>query len=131
MGEFFTIIFGDYTAVQMLGFLWFFVIGYLVYGYIETSGRDVQGSRTPTKWSWKFWLRDNLKRYATTLLVSYVFFRFYSQMSGHPFGNIDAITLGLLGDGAAAVMKKRIKFFKNDRVKLMTKQNNTNTNEVG
>lgn len=119
MSEFFTIIFGDYTAVQLFGFLWFFVIGYLVYGLIETSGRDVQGTRTPKKWSWKFWLKDNLKRYLTTILASYVLFRFYAEMSGHEFGNLDALTFGLLGDGLSATLKKRLKWFKNDRTRLM------------
>lgn len=123
MGEFFIIIFGDYTLVQLLGFLWFFVIGYVAYALIETSGRDVNGTATPQKWSWKFWMKDNLKRYLTTLLVSYIFFRFSDNLAGHPFGYFDAVTLGLLGDGAAATLKKRIKWYKTDREKLMLKYN--------
>lgn len=126
MGEFFTIIFGDYTWIQLLGFLWFFIIGYIAYGLIETSGRDVNGSNTPKKWSWKFWLKDNLKRYLTTLLVSYIFFRFSDKLSGHPFEYFDAVTLGLLGDGAAAILKKRIKWYITDREKLMLKYNKEN-----
>lgn len=130
MGEFFIIIFGDFTTAQLLGFLWFFVIGYLVNAFIEVSGRDIQGSNTPKKWSWKFWLKDNLKRYLVTILVSYVFFRFYTEMSGHSFGYIDALTLGLLGDGAAGIMKKRVKIFKTNRVKLMNGNNNI-SDDVG
>ena len=50
-------------------------------------------------------------------------------MSGHAFGSIDALTLGLLGDGAAGIMKKRVNFFKTDRIKLMT--NNNDNEDIG
>lgn len=121
MNEFFEIIFGAYTWVQLLAYVWFFIIGYIIYGLIETSGRDKQSVKTPKKWSWKFWFQDNKRRYLLTILCSYVFFRFYTELSGHPFGNFDAITLGLLGDGAATVIKKRIKSVNGNREELTTK----------
>jgi hypothetical protein len=118
MDEFFKIIFGDFTVVQLLGYLWFFLIGYFIYGLTEISGRDVQSPATPKKWSWKFWFYDNWRRYLTTLLCTYVLFRFYTEISGHPFGNIDAVTLGMIGDGVAATIKERVKAFGADREKL-------------
>lgn len=121
MDEFFQIIFGDYTMVQLLAYAWFFVIGYIIYGLIETTGRDKLSRKTPRKWSWKFWFKDNWRRYLLTILCSYVFFRFYTELSGHPFGNFDAITLGLLGDGAATTIKKRVKAINGDREELTTK----------
>lgn len=133
MDELIKIIFGDFTVMQLLGFLWFFIVGYIVYGLIETTGRDVNSPNTPKKWSWKFWLKDNLKRYLATIILSYAFFRFYGEISGHPFAYIDAFTLGLLGDGAAAVIKGRFKTFQADRAKLMLEEKNNvdNTNDVG
>jgi len=119
MGELLQNIFGDYTIVQLLGYLWFFVIGYIVYGLTETSGRDVESSATPRKWSWKFWFMDNWKRYLTTILCSYILFRFYIEVSGHPFGNFDAVGLGLIGDGIAATLKERVKAIGADRKQLM------------
>jgi hypothetical protein len=121
MKEFFEIIFGTYTWVQLLAYAWFFIIGYIIYGLIETTGRDKLSSKTPKKWSWKFWFQDNWRRYLLTILCSYVFFRFYTELNGHPFGNFDAITLGLLGDGAATVIKKRVKAINADREELTTK----------
>ena len=38
-------------------------------------------------------------------------------------GNFDAISLGLIGDGIAATMKKRVKAIGADREKLMTEMN--------
>ena len=120
MNEIIKIMFGDYTWVQLFGFAWFFVIGYIIYGLTETSGRDVNSPATPVKWSWGFWFKDNWRRYLTTILCSYVLFRFYTEVCGHPFGYFDAIMIGLLGDGIAATMKKRIKVIASDREKIMS-----------
>jgi hypothetical protein len=121
MNEFFKIIFGDsYTFLQLFGYVWFFIIGYVIYGLTETGTRDVNSPNTPVKWSWKFWFRDNWRRYLTTILCSYVLFRFYNQLSGHSFGYIDAVGIGLIGDGIAATLKEKFKVFTNDRKKIMS-----------
>lgn len=119
MGEFLKIIFGDFTWIQLIAYLWFFIIGYIIYGLTEATGRDIKSLATPVKWSWKFWFFDNWRRYLTTLLCTYVLFRFYTEVSGHPFGYFDAVSLGLIGDGVAATMKKRVKGIGADREKLM------------
>jgi hypothetical protein len=108
MNELFKTMFGNYTIVQLLGYLWFFMIGYILYFLTEASGRDIQSPHTPVKWSWKFWFHDNWRRYLTTILFTYILFRFYIEICGHPFGNFDAVQIGLLGDGLAATAKKRI-----------------------
>jgi hypothetical protein len=119
MQEIFRIIFGDYTWIQLFGFSWFFIIGFVVYGLTETTGRDVKSKSTPMKWSWKFWLKDNWRRYLTTILCTYLLFVFNNKFSGHPFGDFDALTLGLLGDGIAATLKKRVSLIAGNREKLM------------
>jgi hypothetical protein len=135
MSELFKIIFGDYTGVQLLGYFVFFLIGYAIYGLTEISGRDVQSPATPVKWSWKFWFYDNWRRYLTTILCTFVLFRFSTEVSGHPFGNFDAITLGLIGDGIAATVKKRVKSLSADRPQLMAElkvdESKTDDNNVG
>jgi len=124
MGELLKVIFGDYTSIELFGYLWFFAIGYLIYGLTETSGRDKNSPNTPTKWNWMFWVKDNWRRYLTTILCSYVLFKFYTEISGHPFGNFDAVSLGLIGDGIAATVKKRVKMVGADREKIMTNISN-------
>jgi hypothetical protein len=119
MGELFKVIFGDITTLQLIGYVWFFIVGYIIYGLTETSGRDVNSKSTPVKWSWKFWFKDNWKRYLTTIMCTYVLFIFYDKISGHPFENFDAVTLGMIGDGVAATIKKRTKAIGGDREKLM------------
>jgi len=123
MSELFKVIFGDVTTLQLIGYVWFFIVGYIIYGLTETSGRDVNSKSTPVKWSWKFWFKDNWKRYLTTIMCTYVLFIFYDKISGHEFENFDAVTLGMIGDGVAATIKKRTKAIGGDREKLMANMN--------
>jgi hypothetical protein len=123
MSELLKTMFGEYTGIQLLGYLWFFIIGYAIYFLTEASGRDVQSIHTPIKWSWKFWFYDNWRRYITTILCTYILFRFYIEICGHPFGNFDAVSLGLIGDGIAATVKRRVKAVSGDRDELMDDYN--------
>ena len=48
MSELLKTMFGEYTSIQLLGYLWFFLIGYIIYFLTETTGRNVQNPHTPT-----------------------------------------------------------------------------------
>lgn len=124
--ELFQIMFGQVRLVEMIGFIWFFFIGYFLYGLSETTGRDRRSRRTPKKWSWKFWYRDNWRRYLTSILATYILFRFYTEISGHPFGNFDAVTIGMIGDGIAATLKKRVKVIGNHHHNIEEYDNHNN-----
>ncbi len=131
MNEFFKIIFGDFPSwAALFGYAWFFIIGYVIYGLNETSSRDKKSSNTPVKWSWKFWLLDNWRRYLVTILCSYILFRFYTEFSGHPFGNFDAVTLGLIGDGVGATIKDKVKAVAGNQQELTMKIKREN-GEIG
>jgi hypothetical protein len=119
MGEILKIIFGDYTFIQLFGFFWFLMIGYIIYGLNESNGRNVQSSNTPIKWNWKFWFYDNWRRYLATILTTYVFFRFYIEFVGHPLTNFETLMIGLIGDGIGASLKAKVKAISADRKKLM------------
>jgi len=120
MNEIIKTIFGDYTGNQLFGYAWYFIIGYIIYGLTETSGRDMNSTNTPKKWSWHFWFHDNWRRYLTTILCSYVLFKFYTGFTGHSFEEIDSLELGLIGDGIAATLKKRNNLIGGNREKLMS-----------
>jgi hypothetical protein len=126
MNELFKTLFGNYTYIQMFGYLWFFIIGYIIYGLSETTNRDVGSIKTPQKWSWKFWWKDNRKRYLATLLSTYILFRFYVELSGHQFSEIEALMLGLLGDGIGKSLKDRVGIISANREKIMEKYNEEN-----
>jgi len=119
MNEIFEVIFGAYTWVQLFGFAWFLGIGYLIYGITEASNRDRLSTNTPKKWKWRFWFKDNWRRYLTTILSTYIFFRFYVEFVGHEFMYFEALMMGLIGDGIGATAKKKIKRVQANREKLM------------
>ena len=123
------IIFGDFTIVELIGYIWFFVIGYVIYGLNETTKRDSKSVNTPKKWSWKFWFHDNWRRYITTLLCTYILFRFYTEISGHDFSYFDAVTMGLIGDGVSVAIVSRVKGLSADRGVLMTKYDSDYSNK--
>jgi hypothetical protein len=123
MGEIFKVIFGNYTWLQLFGYLWFFLIGYCIYFLTEVINRDVQNISTPKKWNWKFWFQDNWRRYLITILCTYVLFRFSNEINGRLFSYFDAVTLGLIGDGIAVAVKKRINIISGNREKLMESYN--------
>jgi hypothetical protein len=132
MNELIQIIFGEYSIIQLFGFAWFFFIGYVIYSLNETSDRNVNSISTPKKWSWKFWINDNWRRYLASFLATYVLFRFYIEIQGHPFTNLEALILGILGDGIGAYAKNKISVLKADRNKIVEKinQDNNNKNEI-
>jgi hypothetical protein len=123
MNEIIKILFGEFTFAQLFGYLWFFIIGYIIYGLTEVTGRNPQSPATPVKFSWKFWFHDNWRRYLTTILCTYILFRFYAEVNGQTFTYFDAVTLGLIGDGIAATVKNRFKTVGGNRSGLTTKIN--------
>ena len=127
MSELFKVIFGNVTSVQLFGYVWFFIIGYLIYGLNETGSRDVYSKNTPVQWSWKFWFKDNWRRYLVTILCTYVLYMFNTSLSGNEFSNFDAVSLGLIGDGIGATLKNRTQVIGADRKKIM---DNISNNEV-
>ena len=129
MGEIFEVIFGAYTWIQLFGFSWFLLIGYVIYGLNEATSRDVLSVKTPKKWKWKFWIRDNWRRYLVTILTTYIMFRFYIEFVGHEFTYFEALMMGLVGDGIGATAKKRVNIVKANREKLMKAENIIINNE--
>lgn len=114
-------IFGEYSIIDLISFGWFMLIGYTINGLFETSNRNIESPNTPKKWYWYFWIRDNWKRYLFTVLATYVLFRFYIEIIGHPFTDFEALLLGFSGDGVSGTLKKRLKLLSADRKKIMNK----------
>jgi hypothetical protein len=119
MDAIFEVIFGAYSWIQIFGFTWFLVIGYIIYGLNENSLRNRASVKTPRKWKLKFWIKDNWRRYLVTFLSTYVMFRFYVEFVGHEFTYFEALMMGLIGDGIGAMAKTRLKAVQANRDKLM------------
>ena len=115
-----------YETVQAIGFLFFFVIGWLIYTLDETSGRSRPSRSTPIRFSFKFWIGDNWKRYLATILITFVFFRFYDQFTGHDPSYFECVMLGMIGDGLGAKLKGKVKAVQVNRTRLLLKEDPDN-----
>jgi len=123
MKELFHILFGEYSFVQVFGFMWFYIIGYLITALDETTDRDVSSPNTPKKWRWKFWFYDNWRRYVVTILATYILFRFYTEFTGNELTCFECVMIGLVGDGIGTFAKRRVMIAKVNRKKLMETNN--------
>lgn len=112
-------IFGGYSFIDLIVFGFYILIGYCIRAFDETSMRDKTSSKTPKKWSWKFWYNDNYKRYIVTILSTFIFFRFYVEFIGHDLTELEALMIGLIGDDIGITAKERLKTFKKDRERFM------------
>jgi len=108
----------DYSIAQFLGYLFFMLLGVAYYSFLEIRNRNVDSKETPQKFSWKFWYRDNLKRYIGTLITIYVLFRFFPELTGNSLDEFTAFLLGFSGDGVVGLNKKSTKLLKQKRTKI-------------
>jgi len=121
MEELYKMIFGEYTIWQTLGFYFFMLVGVGAYGVMEVQNRDLDSLKTPKKFSWKFWYKDNLKRYAATIIFLYVQFRFFKELTGTELSEYASFLLGFSSDGIVGMQKKTTKFLSSDREKIIKK----------
>lgn len=121
MDDFLMSIFGTYTAGQWIAYMYFALMGALIYSWREVKDRDVQGTKTPVKFSFRFLIRDNIKRYILTLLLIYIQFRFFKEMTGYELTEYTALLIGFSSDGLSGISKNTTKYLQADREKLMTK----------
>lgn len=71
---------GGMTQQHLLAALSFAALGWLLYKCITAARRDRGSHRTPVKWSWKFWLKDNWKEALLHALIMFAMVRFASEI---------------------------------------------------
>lgn len=118
MEELLTRLFGEYTIIDLIVFLWFMVLGYIYRALDETTLRNKESRNTPKKWSWVFWFKDNWRRYIVTIIATYIIFRFYLEIIGHELTEFEAFMIGLTGDNIGNSAKQRITSVKGNRDKM-------------
>lgn len=120
-------LFGGYSVWELIGYGVFFILGMFLYSYLEVENRNKLSNNTPKKFSWKFFYKDNIKRYVASVLLVYVLFRFFIEMTGQELNEFTALLMGFTGDGVIGMKKKSIKGLNTNRDNLMKEQNNNNT----
>ncbi len=100
-------ILGDFTLGSWLAYFAFALIGVMIYSYNDVKNRSVPSKRSPIKFSWLFFLKDNVKKFIMTMLLIYIQFRFYEQLSGSPMNDYAAFLMGFTADGLSGMSKKQ------------------------
>ena len=123
MQEFKHLILGDLTGWYYLAAFIFSFLAILVSMWAGSSKRNVTSSNTPTKYSWRFLLWDNLKRISVGLIVMFFMFRFASSIINRTLSMEIAVGIGFfisIGvDQAIGWLKQRFDILQMDRSKIM------------
>lgn len=96
----------------------FALIGVALSLLLQTTKRDVRSDNTPFAFSWKFLLKDNIRRIIAGILIIYVAIRFYPDWFGEPMTDFLALGVGLAIDKVAEIIKNRTNLLSVDRDKI-------------
>jgi sterol desaturase/sphingolipid hydroxylase (fatty acid hydroxylase superfamily) len=67
---------GGMTPQHLLAALSFAAMGWFVYKSVTAAFRKVSSHRTPAKWCWSFWIRDNWKEAFQHSIIMFLLVRF-------------------------------------------------------
>jgi len=116
--EFLDVILNGLTLGKFLGYMFLMLIGVAINAFIKVSERE--SIETPKKFSFKFFIADNYKKWCITILVIYLCIRFSDKMftSGEPVDWI-MIVLGYNADHVVDFIKNRTSALDADRKKFV------------
>lgn len=122
MEDFLQVLFGDMSFGTFFGYIALCLIGVGISVFFDVKNRDVSSKKTPERFSTRFFVLDNLKRFIGVILALYALVRFSPYMfPGEPIDWV-MISLGYNIDAVIAANKKGTKFLEMDRDLLMKKK---------
>lgn len=78
---------GGMTPAHLMAAMSFAFLGWAGYKIITALQRDRASQRTPAKFSWKFWLEDNIEEAIKGLVIMFILVRFASEILAHTIPN--------------------------------------------
>jgi hypothetical protein len=119
MEELFKMLFGNLSVWGFIGFLIWALIGAFDFSQMELSDRNPQSEKTPRKFSLKFWIMDNWRRWLVTLILIFILFRFYPELTGQPLTEYTAFLTGFGSDTITGFTKRKFTLLQANREKLI------------
>ena len=119
MEDFINSVLGGYSVGMWFAYLFFAVIGAAAFSWMEVSSRNKNSVKTPVRFHWKFFIFDNIRRYIATVILIYVQFRFFKELTGSELSEYVAFLIGFGGDAIAGLSKRTTKILQADRQKYL------------
>jgi len=102
--EFLHSVIGDYTLGRWLAYFFFALVGMILHSWNE---EHIQVRRT--KFRLSRFLKKNVKHFIFTILLIYVQFRFFEDLTGTTITEYSAFLMGFTANGISALSNKAIK----------------------
>lgn len=131
--DFITFFFGTHNMALVLVCFIYGCIGMIIMMLIDVMGRDEESKRTPKKFEFSWFIRDNKARMLLNFFMMLVCIRFYSDFKGSATTPMIACIIGFLSDVLAVMAKNRKNKFKKDNEdsdKLVITNTNTQSTEI-
>jgi hypothetical protein len=117
-------LFGTNDLIKVFAGFIFASIGMLITMLIDVKQRDKKSNRTPENFSISFFIKDNILRFITTLLLVFIFLRFSIEIFGDTNSMYSAFIVGLCSDFLAI----KLKTMRTNFLNAFGNNNNTNNN---
>lgn len=98
MQDFFKYITGGLTWPHASAGILFVLLGLLLTLLADISQRDRESSRTPCRWSWRFFWNHNTLRFVLNLLTAVALIRFWPDIAGSEISMFHCFCIGLCFD---------------------------------
>lgn len=106
MKEFISIIMDGMQPVYFWVYYFFAFLGLVTYLIIDLWNRNVASERSPVKFSWSFWIKDNYLRVILTLVIVPIAIIMFQEVMGTGITYLGAFILGLATDALISTFKK-------------------------
>lgn len=106
MKEFFSIILEGIQPVYFWVYYFMAFLGMITYLIIDLWNRNIVSERTPVRFDWKFWIKDNYLRVILTMILSPIVIILFQELIGTGITMIGAFTVGLSMDVVISQIKK-------------------------
>ena len=95
---------GGYSIGEFASLFAWALTGAYILVQFNINSRDPNSVRTPVKFSWKFWIKDNLRRVVFNGVLIIVTLRFSKEITGKELNEFWALVIGLSSDGLAQLL---------------------------
>mgnify|MGYP003338845954 CR=1 FL=1 len=101
------LIFGTNDWRFLLAGFFYLNVGIFLASVVNTTGREPNSDRTPFRFSWRFFAKDNWKRWAKSVLFGVVAMRFCHELLNQQLTTYIALMIGFSIDGIIAILTRK------------------------